>query len=133
LEDFKKSYPTVEFLTVQSRDDIPALIGDVEIYLGGTSREAFRAAQKPRWIQSYGAGVEWMERVPELIESEVVVTNTRGAHADTMGEHAFALLLTFTRRIRYYDALKARPVWAECLAPASCGGSPRLRDPDSGV
>src|SRR6516164_8352444 len=96
LEDLKKSYPTVEFVTTQSRADIPALISDVEILFGGTSQDAFRAAQKLRWIQAYGAGVEWMERVPELIESDVLVTNTRGAHADTIGEHAFALLLTFT-------------------------------------
>jgi hypothetical protein len=90
LEDSKESYPEVEFLTVQNRTEIPGLIEHVDVYFGGTSRDTFRAAKTLRWIQSYSARVERMERFPELIASDVVVTNTRGAHTDTIGEQEFA-------------------------------------------
>ena len=39
-----------------------------------------------------------MWRVPGLADSDVVVTNMRGAHAATIAEHAFAMLLTHTPR-----------------------------------
>ena len=36
---------------------------------------------------------------PELVDSEVIVTNSRGLHADSMAEHALGLLLAFARKL----------------------------------
>jgi D-3-phosphoglycerate dehydrogenase len=52
-----------------------------------------------------------MWRVPGLQESEVVVTNMRGAHAATIAEHTFAFLLSHTRGLRSFDALQRDHEW----------------------
>ena len=46
-----------------------------------------------------GAGVENLARIVELAESDVIVTNTRGAHAATIAEHTFGLLISLTRNL----------------------------------
>ena len=37
--------------------------------------------------------------VPALVESDVVLTNGRGAYAGAMADHVFALLLALARQI----------------------------------
>ena len=76
------------------------LIGDVEAVYGQLTPEEFPHATRLRWVQSPSAGVEWLWRVPELQASDVLVTNMRGAHAATIAEHTFAMLLTHTRGLR---------------------------------
>ena len=58
-----------------------------------TADEFAAATPKLRWVQSSSAGVEWMWAVPGLADSDVQVTNMRGAHAATIAEHTFAMLL----------------------------------------
>lgn len=106
------AHPGVEFLVPSSRDEIPARIADADAVFGTLSDAEFRAATKLRWIQSAGAGVEWLWRTPAIAESDVVVTNTRGAHAATIAEHAFGLLLSLTRALRRFDEYQRREEWA---------------------
>ena len=46
------------------------------------------------------AGVEWLADIPGVVDTDLIVTNTRGAHAQTIAEHTFALILTLTRRMK---------------------------------
>jgi phosphoglycerate dehydrogenase-like enzyme len=57
------------------------------------------SAPKLKWVQTPSAGVDFLMRVPELVEADIVVTNTRGAHAASIAEHTFGLLLALTRAI----------------------------------
>ncbi len=51
-----------------------------------------------RWVQLPSAGIEaWMEK--GLVDRERVFTSTAGAYADTVAEHALALMLAGTRRL----------------------------------
>ena len=52
-----------------------------------------------------------MWRVPGLQESEVAVTNMRGAHAATIAEHTFAMLLTHTRGLRAFEQKQREHEW----------------------
>ena len=76
-----------------------AEIVDADVLYGFPRGNQLAAARKLRLIQSSSAGVEWIPRVPGLVESDVVVANTRGAHAPSIAEHVFALLLASTRDI----------------------------------
>ena len=42
--------------------------------------------------------MEWIP--PELADTDVVVTNTRGAHAATIAEHAFGMLIYARAAVR---------------------------------
>lgn len=79
--------------------DVSAHASDMDIYYGHPSVELLNIAPRLKWIQSPSAGVEFVARVPDLVASEVILTNTRGAHGPSIGEHALALLLAMTRHI----------------------------------
>ena len=96
----KKTFPQVEFTAASDQNEILREISDAEVVFGGISREAFLAAKQLKWIQNSGAGVEKLARIAELAESDVIVTNTRGAHAATIAEHTFGLLISLTRNLR---------------------------------
>src|SRR3954470_10959506 len=96
-DEVRAEFPQVEFVSGQTPEELNAAAGDVEVIFGPVNTEIFQAAKALRWIQSTSAGVEWMGNVAGLTESDVIVTNTRGAHAATMAEHAFGLLFFLTR------------------------------------
>ena len=87
------------------------LIGDVDVLYGQLTADEFPSATNLKWVQSPSAGVEWMWRVPGLQDSDVVVTNMRGAHAATIAEHTFAMLLAHTRGLRAFDILQREHKW----------------------
>jgi len=79
--------------------DLAASAADIDIYYGHPSVEMLKLAPRLKWIQSPSAGVEFVARIPELVASDIILTNTRGAHGPSIGEHAMALLLALTRHI----------------------------------
>ena len=95
----KKTFPQVEFAATSDQNEILREISDADAVFGGITREAFLAAKQLKWIQNTGAGVENLARIVELAESDVIVTNTRGAHAATIAEHTFGLLISLTRNL----------------------------------
>jgi phosphoglycerate dehydrogenase-like enzyme len=99
LKWLRESYPGYQFVAPEQREDVLPELEDAEIVFGGVSDEEFRAAKRLKWIQASSAGVEFMWKVPSIVEHPVVVTNARGAHAATIAEHTFALLLGLTRQI----------------------------------
>jgi phosphoglycerate dehydrogenase-like enzyme len=93
------------------------LMADVDAVYGQLTADEFANARQLRWVQSPSAGVEWMWRVPELAESDIVVTNMRGAHAATIAEHTFALLLSQTRGLRAFSQFQQEHQWGRGELP----------------
>lgn len=72
-------------------------IEDAEVFCGfGIPRPAFRAARRLRWVHSGAAGVGG-SLFPEMRESDVLLTNSAGIHAEPMADHAIAMVLYFAR------------------------------------
>ncbi len=74
--------------------------------------EDFRRAGALRWIQSPATGVRRF-LYPALVESEVVLTSARGAHAPFMAEHVMGWLLAHTRRSRTFCSAQDDTVWCQ--------------------
>lgn len=89
----------LEIVRARAPAEVLAEVADAEVLYGAPSAEIVAAGGRLRWIQASSAGVDFVARIPELVESEVVLTNTRGAHGPSIGEHVFALLLALTRQI----------------------------------
>ena len=62
----------------------------------GLLRAVWPTAGRLRWIHAAGVGVDWA-LFPEVIDSDVVVTNCRGVFDETMPEYALALLLALAK------------------------------------
>jgi phosphoglycerate dehydrogenase-like enzyme len=73
-------------------------------------RDAFIAAANLRWIHALSAGVDALF-YPEFIQSDVVLTNSRGVYDIPVAEHAFALLTSLTRGIDRFHSFQMQKVW----------------------
>jgi phosphoglycerate dehydrogenase-like enzyme len=113
----------IEIIVPNRGDPMAPLIGDVDAVFGQVTADDFPSARKLRWVQSPSAGVEWMWRVPGLQESDIEVTNMRGAHAVTIAEHTFAMLLTHTRALHGFEEHQREHKWGRGdLAPINLKG-----------
>ncbi len=99
LDELKAEIPDLEIAIELDPAKVMAAVADAEVVYGLPSAALVKAAPKLRWIQSSAAGVEYIARIPEVVESDIVVTNTRGAHGPSIGEHTFALLFALTRHL----------------------------------
>ena len=65
--------------------------------------ELFKQARQLKWLHISSAGVEphggQVGLFPELIDSNVVVTNAKNVYGPQIADHAFAFLLALTRRL----------------------------------
>jgi phosphoglycerate dehydrogenase-like enzyme len=111
VDQIRARFPDVEFVVPANRDELLDQVGDTDAVFGRLSNTEFLAAEKLRWIQSASAGVEWMWDIPSIANSDVVVTNMRGAHAETIADHTFGLLLTLTRGLLEFRDAHDRHEW----------------------
>ena len=89
----------LEIVRARTPNEVLAAVADADVLYGFPSAEIVAVGRNLRWIQASSAGVDFVARIPTLVESDIVLTNTRGAHGPSIGEHVFALLLALTRRI----------------------------------
>ena len=92
-------------------DQLNEAVADADIFFGNPSKDLLTYAPQLKWIQASSAGVEFVANIPELVASDVILTNTRGAHGPSIGEHTFALLLTMTRQIPESLEQQGRKHW----------------------
>ncbi|MGQ0715001.1 MAG: D-2-hydroxyacid dehydrogenase [Gemmatimonadaceae bacterium] len=73
-------------------------IADADAYVGfGMPRVLFAQARRLRWVHSAAAGVGSV-LYPEMLESDVVLTNSAGVHAVPMAEHVLGGILHLLRQ-----------------------------------
>ena len=70
------------------------------------------AARGPRWLHTTGAGVERL-LFPELVASDVVVTNSRGAHRVAMPEFVLMAMLAWTHHLPALIRAQSRREWVK--------------------
>ena len=78
----------------------PEWLAEAEIlYTHHVAADRVASAQNLRWVQTLGAGVEWL-LTPEVRRREdLVVTNTSGIHAQPIAEHVFGFVLMFAHQL----------------------------------
>ena len=78
-------------------EEAMALAGGAEAYFGfGLSRPIFFGAPRLRWVHSAAAGVGGL-LFPDLVDSDVVLTNSAGVMAVPIAEHVVGGILHFLR------------------------------------
>jgi len=92
--------PRLTVVTATELAERPELLADAEIlYTHHISPERVARASRLRWIQTIGAGVEWL-LTPEVRRREdLIVTNTSGIHAQPIAEHVFGFVLMFAHQL----------------------------------
>ena len=88
-------------------------IVDAEIVVAWSIRpEQIAAAKKLRWIHSPAAAVHQL-MFPELVDSEIVLTNAREVHGPVVAEHVIALIFALAKKIPGSVRLQEKHVWGQ--------------------
>jgi len=113
LAQLRRTAPNVRIIMPQSSEEALRLAPRAHGVDGRfCSPEFLDAADQLVWVQSPSAGVERYVDMPGLRGSgRIVLTNMQGVHGPTIAEHAFAMLLSLTRDLRYYLQPEQRGTW----------------------
>ena len=114
--------------TFRCADDLDALraaLPGAEVLLGWNFAaddisRAFDRADRLRWIQWAGAGVD-AALFPALVESDVTLTNARGVFDRPMAEYTLGMILAFAKDFRRTDALQRERKWMHRLTDRIAG------------
>ena len=98
MAQIRSAFADIDLIIPTSLDDALAVMPEIDIIFGGMSREMFKRAERLKWVQTWGAGVDGM-MYPEFVHSEVLLTSAKGTVGVHLSEHAMALLLGLTRGI----------------------------------
>ena len=109
----------------QSGEGLREALHDAEILLGWNFRakalrEAWAHSGRLRWIHWGGAGVDAL-LFPELAESGVTVTNSRGVFDRPMAEYVLGLIISFTKHFHETWTLQAAKQWQHRLTDTIAG------------
>lgn len=91
-------------------DEIPKSEEDSEILYGWPEREQFNSLKNLEWIQVPSAGVDGL-LFPELVESDVVLTNTSGMHRTPMSEMSITMILMLAKKMNKFMQSQHRGEW----------------------
>lgn len=104
-----------EFRFAANAEALPDVLRGAEIMVGwnfaaADLRDAWHAADRLRWIQWCGAGVD-AALFPELMQSDVVLTNVHGLFDQPIAEYALGLILAFAKDLPQTLASQATRRW----------------------
>jgi len=96
LRELKAIAPEVFFIPVKTAEEAAKEAVGADAVVGYCTSDIVKANNKLRWIQIAHAGVE-KDLVPELVNSNIAVTNLQRLHGPNVADQAMALLLALTR------------------------------------
>lgn len=88
-------------------------VADADVLLAtSTSADEIARAGRLQWIHSTAVGVARL-LPPAVVQSDLVVTNSRGVHSEAIAEHAMALILALRRQLHTSAQRQRDRVWAQ--------------------
>jgi phosphoglycerate dehydrogenase-like enzyme len=114
-ERFRRDFPQLEVVHLSGYSGIEEHLCDAEITICWSLRpEQFQAARKLRWIYSPAAAVHQL-LFPELVNSDVILTNGRDVHGPVVAEHVIALILALAKKLPQAARLQQKHTWGKEL------------------
>jgi len=112
-ERLRADFPELDVVHLPDYKRVDAEIPDAEICIAWSIRpEQVKAAKKLRWIHSPAAAVHQLI-FPELLESDIVLTNAREVHGPVVAEHVIALIFALAKRIPDAVRLQDKHEWGQ--------------------
>ncbi|MBM3262032.1 MAG: D-2-hydroxyacid dehydrogenase [candidate division Zixibacteria bacterium] len=97
----REAFPELTILCPRSEGEALAYIVDADVFYGRITLSLFMTAQRLKWVQADCIGLE-NYLFPELVESDIAVTNVRGVFSDHIANQVWAYILSFARDLPYY-------------------------------
>jgi phosphoglycerate dehydrogenase-like enzyme len=107
----RATVPNMRVVATEDRATIEGLLDEVEIAAGWFPHDLIAQAPNLRWLQQWGAGVDWLLRNPEVAQLNFTLTNASGVHAIPISEQIIAYLLAFARQLPAAVRAQERGAW----------------------
>jgi phosphoglycerate dehydrogenase-like enzyme len=112
-ERLRRNFPQLNVVRLSDYRRVDAEISDAEVAITWSVRpQQIAAAKKLRWIHSPAAAVHQLI-FPELVNSEIVLTNAREVHGPVVAEHVIALIFALAKKIPGSVRLQEKHVWGQ--------------------
>ncbi len=109
----RKEFPQVKVVHLPDYGRVDEEIADAEIaFAWSILPRQIAAAKRLRWIHSPAAAVNQL-MFPELIDSEIILTNAREVHGPVVAEHVIALIFSLAKKIPDSVRLQDKHVWGQ--------------------
>jgi phosphoglycerate dehydrogenase-like enzyme len=109
----QQEFPQASVVNLPDYDRVDEEIVDAEIAISWSIRpEQIAAAKKLRWIHSPAAAVNQL-MFPELINSDIILTNAREVHGPVVAEHVIALIFALAKKIPSSVRLQEKHIWGQ--------------------
>jgi phosphoglycerate dehydrogenase-like enzyme len=124
-ELLRAEFRELEIVHLPDNQRIDDEIVDSDVLMAWSIRpEQIAAAQKLRWIHSPAAAVNQL-MFPEIVDSEIVVTNAREVHGPVVAEHVIALIFALAKKIPQSAILQQKHIWGQQIL---WDEQPRIRE-----
>jgi len=113
VDRLRGEFPAHVFLHASNENEALELIAGAHVaFMSEVRPNHLAAARRLEWIHSPAAGLGSM-LFPAMIESPVIMSNSRGISADTIAEHVLAVTLVMFRNLPLAFRSQAERVWAQ--------------------
>lgn len=115
-----------EYVMAESMADVRARLAECDVVFHyGHPRDALSAnwalAEHLRWLHVGGVGIDWV-LFPELVESDVTLTNSRGVFDTSLPEYLLSLMLALVKDLPSTIRAQDRHEWQHRLLEPLTGG-----------
>ncbi len=125
VERLRKEFPALHFSQYTNYEEAAADLSQAEIAVTWSLRpQQLAAAPRLRWIHSPAAAVHQL-MIPEIIHSDIIITNASRVHGPVVAEHVIALILAMAKQLAFAVRSQQRHDWAQT---AIWGLRPRPRE-----
>ena len=112
-EKLREAIPDIEVQLCPTVGEAMEVIGEADAAFGDIVPELFQRGTRLRWIACPQAGPQAGYYHQALIDSDVVVTNTREIYNDHISAHIMAFVLAFARGFQVYLPQQLHSDWTQ--------------------
>ena len=98
VPELRDTYRGVEFREAYESGEQVIVIKGADVFMGLPTREVFLAADQLRWIHCPGMGIDRIVSIPEIVSSDIPVTNAPGPHVAPMANWVIGAMVALTHR-----------------------------------
>jgi phosphoglycerate dehydrogenase-like enzyme len=121
FERLCREFPQHEFARARNPDETLGLIGDADVAFSSQIYDnALSAGTRLKWVHSPAAGIGSMLSAA-MVASPIILTNSRGNHAEAIAEHVIGVVLALNRKLPEAFRHQAAHEWAHA---EMTGGEP---------
>lgn len=113
VEVLREQVPELDYVLPESRAQALVELADARGAFGTLDSELLAAARELVWLCCPAAGPRPDFYFQELVDSDVIVTNSRGIYNDHIAAHIMAFVLAFSRGLHYYLPQQLAGNWAK--------------------